>query len=127
MTQTIETQTIETRTIDLPGVANLRDLGDLPSPGGMTRRGRLLRSDSLHRLDAAGQGRLRDLGLTTVIDLRAASGPPAPPTPSPRCRGSPITTSRSSRGSCRARRPRMSCRTCICGRWRRAARPSRRS
>lgn len=81
MTQMIETRAAETRTIDLPGVANLRDLGDLPSPGGMTRRGRLLRSDSLHRLDVAGQGRLRDLGLTTVIDLRAASEAARAPNP----------------------------------------------
>ncbi|HEY0213304.1 MAG TPA: tyrosine-protein phosphatase [Paenirhodobacter sp.] len=64
-----------TRTINLNGVANLRDLGDLPlaGVGDLTRRGRLLRSDSLHKLDAVGQAYLRDLGLMTVIDLRATS------------------------------------------------------
>ncbi len=59
------------RAIPLEGMYNVRDLGGLPTAGGrLTRRGVLLRADSPHRLTPAGQQRLLDAGLRTVIDLR---------------------------------------------------------
>ena len=38
--------------------------------GRTTRWGRLFRADALHELTAGDVGRLRDLGLRTVMDLR---------------------------------------------------------
>jgi protein-tyrosine phosphatase len=59
------------RRIRLAGTTNLRDLGGYPAADGGTVRWRtLLRSDALHRLDAAGRAALAGLGLRTVIDLR---------------------------------------------------------
>ncbi len=59
------------RSIPLEGMYNVRDLGGLPTAGGrLTRRGVLLRADSPHRLTPAGQQRLLDAGVRTVIDLR---------------------------------------------------------
>lgn len=56
----------------LDGVANARDLGDLPiDGGGRTARDRLLRSDNLQGLTPADVRRLVDeIGLRTVVDLR---------------------------------------------------------
>lgn len=60
--------------IEVDGLLNLRDLGGLPiETGGVTRSGRLLRSDSPHRLSDAGRRDLIDLGVTTVVDLRTTS------------------------------------------------------
>lgn len=70
--------------IDLEGAVNVRDLGGLPTDdGGQTAVGRLLRADSLQELSPSDVRRLvRDLGLTTVVDLRSsaeiASEGPAP-------------------------------------------------
>lgn len=70
--------------IDLQGAVNVRDLGALPTDdGGQTVAGRLLRSDNLQELSPADVRRLvRDIGLTTVVDLRSsaelASEGPAP-------------------------------------------------
>ena len=67
--------------IDLDGLANLRDVGGIPTADGQSiRPGRLLRSDNLQTLTEADLERLRELGLTDVIDLRsdyevAAEGP----------------------------------------------------
>src|SRR5580658_1832243 len=68
--------------IDLEGAVNVRDLGGLPTDdGGETVTGRLLRADNLQDLSPSDVRRLvRDLGLTTVVDLRssaelAAEGP----------------------------------------------------
>jgi protein-tyrosine phosphatase len=68
--------------IDLEGAVNVRDVGGLPaSDGGETVPGRLLRADNLQELSPTDVTRLvRDIGLTTVIDLRssaelAAEGP----------------------------------------------------
>ena len=59
--------------IDLEGLANLRDVGGLPTDdGGEIAPGRLLRSDNLQTLTDADQRRLLDLGLTDVIDLRSS-------------------------------------------------------
>lgn len=60
------------RWIDLEGLANLRDLGGLPTASGReVRAGRLLRSDNLQSLTSADVDRLLALGLSDVIDLRS--------------------------------------------------------
>jgi len=57
---------------ELDGPANFRDLGGYPTAGGgETRRGRLYRSDSLSYLSDRDVAALRELGVRTVIDLRA--------------------------------------------------------
>ncbi len=61
------------RLIDLAGAFNFRDLGGYPTAnGGVTRWGRLFRSDTLHELTAADVEVLRSLGLATIIDLRTS-------------------------------------------------------
>ena len=58
--------------IDLEGLANLRDVGGMPtSDGGEITAGRLLRSDNLQALTPADIDRLLELGLTDVVDLRS--------------------------------------------------------
>ena len=60
-----------TRHIPLPGTFNIRDLGGYATIGnGMTLWRRILRADSLHKLDAAGVDALLTEGLVAVIDLR---------------------------------------------------------
>ncbi len=61
--------------IDLDGAVNVRDVGGLPAAdGGETVPGRLLRADNLQELSPADVSRLvRDIGVTTVIDLRSAA------------------------------------------------------
>jgi protein-tyrosine phosphatase len=61
--------------IELEGAVNVRDLGGLPTDnGGETVAGRLLRSDNLQELSPADVRRLvRDLGLTTIVDLRSSA------------------------------------------------------
>jgi protein tyrosine/serine phosphatase len=67
--------------IDLEGLANLRDVGGLPTTdGGKTVPGRLLRSDNLQTLTRSDIEQLLGLGLTDVVDLRsdyerASTGP----------------------------------------------------
>jgi protein tyrosine/serine phosphatase len=68
--------------IELEGAVNVRDLGGLPTEDGQkTVRARLLRADNLQELSAADIAKLvRDIGVTTVVDLRssnelAAEGP----------------------------------------------------
>ena len=59
------------RRLNIPGSYNIRDLGSYETRDGRrTRWGRLLRADSLHRLDADSQQALLDYGLRTVVDLR---------------------------------------------------------
>jgi hypothetical protein len=59
------------RLLPLVGAYNFRDLGGYPTvDGGLTRWGRLFRSDTLHELREADLKILRDIGLRTVIDLR---------------------------------------------------------
>ncbi|TWE13378.1 tyrosine-protein phosphatase [Rudaeicoccus suwonensis] len=59
--------------IDLEGVANMRDVGGLPTTdGGTVQPGRLLRSDNLQDLTAADIDRLlQQYGVTDVVDLRS--------------------------------------------------------
>ena len=61
--------------IELDGAVNVRDLGDLPTEDGQkTARARLLRADNLQELSAADVTKLvRDIGVTTVVDLRSSS------------------------------------------------------
>lgn len=59
--------------IDLEGVANMRDLGGLPTTdGGRTAPRRLIRSDNLQTLTEADVARLvRGLGVRDIVDLRS--------------------------------------------------------
>ena len=58
--------------IDLDGVANLRDVGGLPTvDGGKIIPGRLLRSDNLQTLTPGDVDQLLGMGLTDVVDLRS--------------------------------------------------------
>src|SRR3984893_9808995 len=61
--------------IELEGAVNVRDLGDLPTEDGQkTARARLLRADNLQELSAADVTKLvRDIGVTTVVDLRSSN------------------------------------------------------
>jgi protein-tyrosine phosphatase len=61
------------RHLDWAGCCNIRDLGGLPTTAGrLTRRGALVRADSLDRLTAAGWAALWAYGIRTVVDLRHA-------------------------------------------------------
>jgi protein-tyrosine phosphatase len=61
------------RRIAVPGTLNFRDTGGYPvDGGGAVGWGRLLRSDGLHRADAAALSVLDSLGLRTVLDLRTS-------------------------------------------------------
>jgi protein-tyrosine phosphatase len=71
------------RRLNWPDCRNTRDLGSLPlRAGGVTRMAVLVRSDNLASLTSVGRRAMIDYGVTTVIDLRAASelkGAPGPP------------------------------------------------
>ncbi|MDB5774965.1 MAG: protein tyrosine phosphatase [Herbaspirillum sp.] len=59
------------RHITLRGTCNLRDLGGYPVAGGNSLGWRrVLRSDSLHDLDAQGMASLIDSGVASIVDLR---------------------------------------------------------
>ena len=59
------------RFLPLTGLLNARDLGGLPLVGGgLTRHGRLLRSDAPLALGPEDRAHLAHFGLTTVVDLR---------------------------------------------------------
>ncbi|MEC8762139.1 MAG: tyrosine-protein phosphatase [Actinomycetota bacterium] len=59
------------RTLEVEGLANARDLGGIPrSDGSLTPTGVFFRSDNLDRVGTAGWDRLRDHGITTIVDLR---------------------------------------------------------
>ena len=58
--------------MELDGALNFRDLGGYAAPFGITRSGQVYRSDSLSDLTERDVGRLLDLGLSTVVDLRYA-------------------------------------------------------
>ena len=62
------------RRIDLEGCLNFRDLGGYPTMDGRrVRWRRLFRSDALHGLTSDDVARLRNIGLSTVIDLRSSA------------------------------------------------------
>ena len=63
---------VERMWIDLDGLANMRDVGGIPTTdGGKIVPGRLLRSDNLQTLTTSDVDQLLGLGLTDVIDLRS--------------------------------------------------------
>lgn len=62
------------RSLAWRGTYNARDLGGLPTVGGPpTRRGAIMRSDSLQDLEARGWEEVEAYGVRTVIDLRNES------------------------------------------------------
>jgi protein tyrosine/serine phosphatase len=74
--------TQESDALAIEGLVNLRDLGGLPTQSGaLTRRGRLLRSESPHQLSDSGVRALLDLGVTAVVDLRTVSERESLPSP----------------------------------------------
>jgi protein-tyrosine phosphatase len=61
------------RHLDWDGCLNVRDLGGLPTGDGrVTRRGAVVRADSLDRLTPGGWAALYAHGVRTVVDLREA-------------------------------------------------------
>lgn len=59
------------RHLDWRGTFNTRDLGGLAAGGGVTtRRGAIVRSDSLQRLEARGWEEVEAYGIRTIVDLR---------------------------------------------------------
>jgi hypothetical protein len=72
------------RHLDWSGAYNARDLGGLPIVGGgVTRRGAIVRSDSMQNLEARGWEEVEAGGIRTVIDLRSEHeiGPDVAPRP----------------------------------------------
>ena len=64
---------IDDRHIPFDTVFNFRDLGGYETADGRRiRMGRLYRADGIHRLEGDDIGRVRDLGIRCVIDLRTA-------------------------------------------------------
>jgi protein-tyrosine phosphatase len=62
---------ITDRDLAWAGCFNARDLGGLPTVDGrLTRRGAIVRSDSLARLETRGWEELEAYGIRTVVDLR---------------------------------------------------------
>ena len=59
------------RTRNWDGCVNVRDLGGIPTEdGGVTRTGRVIRSDNLGTLTTAGWRALEDHGVVRIVDLR---------------------------------------------------------
>jgi protein tyrosine/serine phosphatase len=72
----VATSDYEPLHLDWPGLVNARDLGGLPVDGGTIRRGALIRTESLTRLEDPAV--LRDAGVSLVVDLRRPGESPAP-------------------------------------------------
>lgn len=63
--------TARSRAISWDGCVNVRDLGGLPTEdGGETRAGRVIRSDNVGALTAAGWRTLADHEIVRIVDLR---------------------------------------------------------
>jgi protein tyrosine/serine phosphatase len=59
------------RTLTWDGCVNVRDLGGIPTEdGGVTRTGRIIRSDNVGALTPAGWRALEDHGVDRIVDLR---------------------------------------------------------
>jgi len=59
------------RVLRWEALLNARDLGGVPTAHGPVRRGAIVRSDALYRLNDAGRAALVAHGVRTVIDMRA--------------------------------------------------------
>lgn len=60
------------RRVAFEGLADFRDLGGYnTASGAAVRWGRVYRSDALHRMTAGDATQMRELGMASVIDLRA--------------------------------------------------------
>jgi protein-tyrosine phosphatase len=59
------------RVLRWEALLNARDLGGLPAATGRIRRGAIVRTDALYRLNEAGRAALVAHGIRTVIDMRA--------------------------------------------------------
>ncbi|KAA1473441.1 hypothetical protein DENSPDRAFT_839914 [Dentipellis sp. KUC8613] len=59
--------------VSIPGVHNVRDLGAHPTstPAESTRPGFMFRSGEISGITPDGEARLRELGITTIFDLRS--------------------------------------------------------
>jgi hypothetical protein len=76
---------ISGRRLDWPDCRNVRDLGGLPRPGGVTRGSVFVRSDCTANLTPQGQEAMRAFGVALVIDLRTSAELKRAPSPlSPR-------------------------------------------
>jgi protein tyrosine/serine phosphatase len=76
---------VRDRHLSWQGIYNARDLGGLPTVGGgITRRGAIVRSDSMQNLEARGWEEVEAHGIRTVIDLRSAHEIGADVAPRPR-------------------------------------------
>ncbi|TFY64488.1 hypothetical protein EVJ58_g2596 [Rhodofomes roseus] len=76
--------------VTIPGVVNVRDLGSYPSEtssGSMTRPGFIFRSSEISSITEEGKARLKELGVTTVYDLRSDTEIERYETPSPHVDG----------------------------------------
>lgn len=63
----------------VPGVENARDLGGIPTVGGLTAYRRFLRCGSTSSLSREEIGALRDYGVSVVVDLRSRAEVEASP------------------------------------------------
>ena len=66
---------IATRNVNIPGIQNFRDLGGYPSYSTkkQTRWGMIYRSAEIDSLECSSRRELKNLGIKTLIDLRASS------------------------------------------------------
>ncbi|MCD8183885.1 MAG: tyrosine-protein phosphatase [Bacteroides sp.] len=66
---------VATRNVNIPGIQNFRDLGGYPSYSTkkQTRWGTLYRSAEIDNLEGCARRELKNIGIKTVIDLRAVS------------------------------------------------------
>jgi protein-tyrosine phosphatase len=65
---------MDERALQWDGCLNVRDLGGLPiEVGGRTRRGVILRADSIRKLTDAGWDALHEYGVSRIVDLRVHS------------------------------------------------------
>jgi len=75
--------------VTILGVVNVRDLGSYPTdkPGYVTKPGLLFRSGEVSAITEEGKSRLKELGITTVFDLRSDTEIIKWKTPSPEIEG----------------------------------------
>src|SRR4051794_30244796 len=89
--------------VDWEGCLNSRDVGGLPTIGGLQIRvGVLLRSDSHSRLTSAGVAAVRALGISRILDLRweqEAAQDPSPFAGDPAYRNVPLIAELAEQGT----------------------------